>query len=166
MQAVETSRVFSVEGPIKPEIFVVWMNQRGIELTGPCGAAPWHLEARTNQHPMEVVKRMVARTIGEPLLVHSTSWRHEDDAVILTFLAMIDPALVGDMASLRIQRVELARSEASAPPQNIEAEQVLEHAIRHLAWLAQDDDPVKSQLTMAWQDALRAYVPEPFRYLG
>ena len=43
--------------------------------------------------------------------------------------------------------------------------QVQEHALRHLAWLRQDD-PVIADLLDDWSDALSDYVPEPFRALG
>jgi hypothetical protein len=40
---------------------------------------------------------------------------------------------------------------------------VLEHGLRHLAWLAKDDEVVAERLNPAWRDALAGYVPEPFR---
>jgi hypothetical protein len=43
---------------------------------------------------------------------------------------------------------------------------VVEHALRHVAWLAQDDDAVKAALSPSWLAALAGYVPEPFRHLG
>ena len=104
--------------------------------------------------------------VGAPLLVHSTSWRREAAAVILSFLVVIDPAQVGGMASRPIARAELARSEATRAPARIGQEQVLEHAIRHLAWLAQDDEVVAARLTDRWRAALAGYVPEPFRSLA
>ena len=33
-----------VEGPVQAEVFVVWLHDDRIELTGPCGSAPWMLE--------------------------------------------------------------------------------------------------------------------------
>jgi hypothetical protein len=43
---------------------------------------------------------------------------------------------------------------------------VLEHALRHLAWLAIDDRVVHSTLSEQWQELLKGYVPEPFRHLA
>jgi hypothetical protein len=43
---------------------------------------------------------------------------------------------------------------------------VVEHGLRHLAWLASDDPVVRAELPEAWQAALAGYVPEPFRALG
>jgi hypothetical protein len=157
---------FDLDGPIRAEVFVLWLNGEHLELTGPCGAAPWHLELGTGEHPVEVVDRVVRDVVGDPLLVHSTSWRREADAVVLTFVVVIEPALVGQMASEPVGRAELARSEATAAPREIAHAQVVEHGLRHLAWLAHDDPVVKSTLSDGWHASLRGYVPEPFRALG
>jgi len=157
---------FDVEGPVRAEIFVVWLNGDDLELTGPCGAAPWLVELGATDHPVEVVDRIVRENVGEPRLVHSTSWRHDGDAVILSFVVVIDRGLVGQMESAPIRRADLARSAATTAPTEIANEQVVEHGLRHLAWLAQDDPVVASELPAAWRPLLAAYVPEPFRNLG
>jgi hypothetical protein len=155
-----------VEGPVQAEVFVVWLNGDRLELTGPCGAAPWIIEVGTTEHPVEVVDRIVRDALGAPRLVHSTSWRRDRDAVILSFVAVIDRELVDGMESAPIGRAELARSEATAAPRAIADEQVVEHGLRHLAWLAQDDPVVAAELPTGWRAALAGYVPEPFRSLG
>ena len=94
----------------------MWLAGDHLELTGPCGAAPWRIELGATDHPVDVVTRIVRDTLGEPMLVHSTSWRREADAVVLSFVVVIDEALVGDMESLSIGRTELARGEATAAP--------------------------------------------------
>jgi hypothetical protein len=104
--------------------------------------------------------------VGEPLLVHSTSWRRDRDSVVLSFLVVVDPALVAGQPSVVVGRQDLARSSARAAPAAIATSQVLEHALRHLAWLAEDDDVVRDELTDEWRAALAGYVPEPFRSLG
>jgi hypothetical protein len=155
-----------VDGPVQAEVFVVWLNRAGIELTGPCGAAPWIIELGSTDHPVEVVDRIVRDTVGRPNVIHSTSWRRDRDAVILSFVAVIDGELVNGMESAPIGRAELARSEATAAPREIAHEQVLEHGLRHLAWLARDDSVVAAELPAGWRAALDSYVPEPFRSLG
>jgi hypothetical protein len=157
---------WDVGGPVRAEVFVVWLNRDRLELTGPCGAAPWLLELGETEHPVEVVDRIVRDAVGDPLLVHSTSWRRDRDAVILSFVVVIDEGLVGAMHSRPIGRAELARSEATAAPRAIETDQVVEHGLRHLAWLAVDDPVVREELSPAWRTALAGYVPEPFRNLG
>ncbi len=155
-----------VEGPVQAEVFVVWLASDHLELTGPCGPAPWLLELGPTDHPVEVVTRIVRDVVGEPLLVHSTSWRRDRDAVILSFVVVIDQAVVGSMASLPITRCDLARGDATAAPREIATSQVVEHGLRHMAWLAKDDPVVAAALPDGWRELLGDYVPEPFRNLG
>jgi hypothetical protein len=104
--------------------------------------------------------------MAEPLLVHSTSWRQGDEGVILSFFVVIEADQVGEMESTPVAQVDLARSDANSAPAAIATNQVLEHAIRHLAWLAEDDEVVRSRLADGWHAALQRYVPEPFRNLA
>jgi len=157
---------FDVQGPIQAEVFVVWLAGDHLELTGPCGPAPWLLEIGASDHPVDVVTRIVNNVIGDPMLVHSTSWRRDHEAVILSFVAVIDRSLVGSMASLPIERAALARGDATAAPHDIATTQVVEHGLRHLAWLAMDDPVVAAELPADWHTLLATYVPEPFRNLG
>lgn len=157
---------FDVEGPVRAEIFVVWLNGIEIELTGPCGPAPWLVELGATEHPVGVVERLVRENVGAPRLVHSTSWRHDGDAVILSFVVVIGADTVGPMASATIRRANLARSAATSAPDAIADEQVIEHGLRHLAWLAVDDPVVSAELSGPWRGALAGYAPEPFRNLG
>jgi hypothetical protein len=157
---------FDVQGPVQAEVFVVWLAGDHLELTGPCGAAPWLLEIGATDHPVDVVARIVSDVIGDPLLVHSTSWRRDRGAVILSFVAVIDRNLVGSMASLPIERGSLARGEATVAPKDIATTQVVEHGLRHMAWLVQDDPVVAAVLSSDWRTVLSTYTPEPFRNLG
>jgi hypothetical protein len=157
---------WDVMSPVQAEIFTVWRSGDHLELTGPCGAAPWLVELGATEHPVEVVDRIVRDVVGDPLLVHSTSWRRDRDAVILSFVVVIDAALVGEMASVPIGRAALARSEATAAPAEIATSAVVEHGLRHMAWLAKDDPIVAAALDDPWKALLASYVPEPFRALG
>ena len=152
-----------VVGPVRADIFLVWLNGGRIEITGPDGARSWVIQLEDAEHPVEAVERIVAGLVGPPLLVHSTSWRRDGAAVILSFLVVIRPEQVGPMQSAPVTRAELARSEATRAPEAIADAAVLEHALRHLAWLATDDPVVAERLSPAWKAALAAYVPEPFR---
>jgi hypothetical protein len=157
---------WDIHGPVQAEVFVIWLHGDHLELTGPCGAAPWLIELGSTDHPVEVVDRIVRDVVGDPLLVHSTSWRRDREATILSFIVVIDETLVGTMATEPIGRAELARSSATAAPDSIAHQQVLEHGLRHMAWLAQDDPVVRATLSPAWREALATYRPEPFRNLG
>jgi hypothetical protein len=157
---------WDVDSPVQAEVFVIWLDDDRIQLTGPDGPRPWYLQLGATEHPVEVVDRIVRDVVGPPLLVHSTSWRRDRGAVILSFVVVIEPELVGSMESVLVGRAELARSEATVAPQNIVVEAVMEHGLRHLAWLADDDPVVAATLPAGWRPILAAYVPEPFRALG
>jgi hypothetical protein len=157
---------WDVDSPVQAEVFVVWLDGERLLLTGPDGPQPWLLELGATEHPVEVVDRIVRDVVGPPILVHSTSWRRDRDAVILSFVVVIDRELVGNMASVPIERTALARGEATAAPRAIATSAVVEHGLRHLAWLAQDDPVVAAELPSDWRPVLAAYVPEPFRALG
>jgi hypothetical protein len=157
---------WDVDSPVQAEVFVVWLDGDRLKLTGPDGPQPWILQLGATEHPVEVVDRIVRDVVGPPILVHSTSWRRDRDAVILSFVVVIDEAQVGVMASVPIDRATLARSEAAAAPRDIATSAVVEHGLRHLAWLAKDDPVVAAELPPAWRPILADYVPEPFRNLG
>lgn len=104
----------------------------------------------------------------DALVVHSTSWRHEEGRVILTYVAVVKPpaALPPDsLLELRIERARLARGDATSAPPAIGVAAVLEHAMRHLSWLVKDD-PAISAVLADWKSALAAFEPEPFRALA
>lgn len=157
---------FQVQGPVQAEVFVVWLGPAGPELTGPCGAAPWLIEVGADEHPVEVVTRIIGDVVGPPRLVHSTSWRRVGSAVMLSFIAIIDEPLVRAMETTPIERAELARGTAAEAPRSIATASVVEHGLRHLAWLAREDAIVAAELSDGWRDALAPYIPEPFRNLG
>jgi hypothetical protein len=152
-----------VDGPVTAEVFTLVLEDGGLVLTGPCGAAPWLIETDRSEHPLDTVRR-IATPILDPMLLHSTSWRFDRDSVILTFVIVI--AARREMAGFRVGRADLARSGATAAPSEIRDTQVLEHAVRHLAWLATEDDVVRSILDAGWHDILSSYAPEPFQQLG
>jgi hypothetical protein len=157
---------WDVDSPVQAEIFVVWLDAGSIALTGPDGPQPWIVQLGPTEHPVEVVDRLVRDVVGPPILVHSTSWRRDRDAVILSFVVVIPAGLVGSMASVPIARAQLALSTATAAPAEIATSAVVEHGLRHLAWLAQDDPVVAAELPDDWRPLLDEYVPEPFRSLG
>ena len=134
-------------------------------LTGPCGAAPWYVEVAQDADPMAVVAAISRRNVGEPAVVHSTSWRHARGGVVLTFVVVFDAAAIDGLATAPVRRHELARGEATTAPRQILAGPVIEHGLRHLAWLARDDAAVAAALPVGWLAALDGYVPEPFRHL-
>lgn len=142
------------------------LNGASPELAGPCGPDPWYIEVGADQDPVEVVGRLSGNLMGEPLLVHSTSWRRARGSVILSFVVVNRDDQAPELPGIPIGRAELARSGATHAPISIAYQQVLEHGLRHLAWLVEDDATVRSVLSEEWKQVLGGYVPEPFRHLG
>ena len=136
------------------------------ELAGPCGPDPWYVEVGNDDDPVEIVNRLCRNLMGEPLLVHSTSWRRARGGVILTFVVVNADDQAPELGGIPIGRAELARSGATHAAVVIAHQQVLEHGLRHLAWLAKEDATVQSVLSEDWRQVLAAYVPEPFRHLA
>lgn len=141
------------------------MAPDGPELAGPCGPDPWYIEVGEDEDPLEVVGRLASNLMGHPLLVHSTSWRRARDSVILSFLVVNHDGQAPDLDGIPIARAALARNSATVAAVKIGHEQVLEHGLRHLAWLVKDDAVVRSELSDRWKAVLADYVPEPFRNL-
>lgn len=122
----------------------------------------------TTAKPAAVVLDVLKWYPLEPVVVHSTSWRHEEGRVILTYIAAVTPPrkLPADsLVELPVRRAELARGEAMAAPESIAVEAVLEHALRHLSWLVKDDPAVMRALA-GWSGLLADFEPEPFRALA
>ncbi len=136
------------------------------ELAGPCGPDPWFIEVGEDDDPVEIVTRFSSNLMGAPLLVHSTSWRRARGAVVLSFVVVNSDGQAPELVGLPIARADLARSGTTSAPTAIAAGQVLEHGLRHLAWLAKEDPTVRSVLSDEWRHVLAHYVPEPFRHLG
>ena len=153
-----------VDTPVTAEVFTLVRDGARILLTGPCGADPWLIETDRSEHPLDVVRRMVHDVLGEPVLVHSTSWRFDRQSVYLSFVVVLETA--GTMPFVPVDRADLARSGATTAPASIGHLQVLEHGIRHLAWLSTEDAVVRDTLDAGWHDILGEYVPEPFQQLG
>jgi len=135
------------------------------ELAGPCGPDPWYIEVGPNDDPVELVARLTRNLMGDPLLVHSTSWRRARGSVILSFVVVNRDDQAPELAGIPIVRAELARGGAANAPSYIGHAQVLEHGLRHLAWLVGDDAVVRGTLSEDWKKVLRDYVPEPFLHL-
>jgi hypothetical protein len=135
------------------------------ELAGPCGPEPWYLEVGDGEDPVEIVSRLSTNLLGPPLLVHSTSWRRARGGVILSFIVVIGDDQAPELAGVPIARAELARNTATEAPRAVAPAQVVEHGLRHLAWLAQEDPVVPTVLSAEWKRYLRACVPEPFSHI-
>lgn len=157
---------WATEGPVQAEVFVLRLRDDAVELAGPCGPDPWYLEVGEGDDPVEVVRRLATNLMGEPLLVHSTSWRRARGSVVLSFVVVNRDDQALSLAGVPVLRADLARGSATDAPAAIGHLQVLEHGLRHLAWLAKDDEVVQATLSDAWKSLLAGYVPEPFRHVS
>jgi hypothetical protein len=113
--------------------------------------------------PEEVAAKALNGLSLRPTVLHSTSWRHAGPEVVLTYLAVVSLDSVPESwLKTAIERTDVARGDTTAPPAVIGVDQVLEHALRHLAWLVKDDNEIAAALP-GWLTVLDGYVPEPFR---
>ena len=127
------------------------------------GAESWLVD--TQDAPIgEVVVRALERHGLKCVAVHSTSWRQTPRGVLLTYVA----ALRGGTSHLAqfewacVCRAELARGDARHPSASISVDQVIEHGLRHLNWLAGREAEITRCLGPVWRRALSVYQPEPF----
>lgn len=148
------------------EVFTIGLDDARLVHLRPIHAPSFRLPMAVRREPAEIVRAAIARYELRPIVIHSTSWRSEPGRVILSYVAAVEvPAAPSPFLAVdTVARVELARGEATAAPSTIAEAQVLEHALRHLAWLVRDDPAVRAALT-GWRAALDTYVPEPFRNL-
>jgi len=149
------------------EAILVYLAADGAHHLRPIHAETLRLGWAPDRQPGAIVLEAVERYGLDPLMVHSTSWRHEDGRLVLTYLAAVAPPSEpsGYLVDEPVVRAELARGDAFGPPPDIGVAQVLEHAFRHLAWLVRDDASVGEALA-AWKAFLERYEPEPFRAFG
>lgn len=149
------------------EVLPVALIDQGLYWMKPIHADSLRVGLGPASKPHETVLEVLKWYPLEPIVVHSTSWRHEEGRVILTYIAVVQApeSLPADsLVTLPVQRAELARGSATAAPKTIEVEAVLEHAMRHLSWLVKDDPAVMETLP-AWKDLLAGFQPEPFKAL-
>jgi hypothetical protein len=168
-----------VEGPVSQtpwspdfvvqalELLVVHRGPEGIVRLRPVHAASLQLGWPPGTTADAVLIAALARYGLQARVLHSTSWRHDGEHVVLTYLAVVDPpsAANENLAHEPVGRTQLARGAATAAPASIQVDQVVEHALRHLTWLLRDDPAVAAALP-DWAPLLEDYVPEPFRQLG
>jgi hypothetical protein len=148
------------------ECLFVYLAPGGIRTLRPIHADSLWLGLAPGASSSDVVLGAAARYAIRPIVVHSTSWRQAGARVVLTYLAVVAAPSTSNphLTDEPVARNDLARGDATAAPSSIAVGQVLEHALRHLAWLVRDDDAVRSALP-GWSSALASYVPEPFRGL-
>jgi hypothetical protein len=149
------------------EVLFVCLREDGAHHLRPIHAPTLRLGWGPDRDPAAIVLEAAARYGLAPLLVHSTSWRHQEGRLILTYVAAVGtPQRLSEyLTDEPVGRADLARGDALGPPTDIDVTQVLEHAFRHLSWLVKDDAVVGDAL-VEWVSFLDRYEPEPFRAFG
>jgi hypothetical protein len=149
------------------EAVVLYLDDAGIKYLSPGGRETVRATWDPDLDPHEAIVDAVAELGFTPFMVHSTSWRVVRQLVLLTFLVVVEPPeRVPDTYDVElVTRAELARGLATRPPPQVHLSQVVEHGLRHLAWLVGEDETIHAALA-EWSRALSAYEPEPFRAFG
>jgi hypothetical protein len=88
----------------------------------------------------DAAARELTRGIGEPAILHSTSWRWEKDGtIVLSYLAYCENARFHGFQPVQLRWDRLARPPATNPqhprPPEIREEVVVSHGLRHLSFL-------------------------------
>lgn len=149
------------------EVFPIFLRAGTLHYVHPADASSLQIQVHSSEHPRDVVSDAIAQLGSTSLVIHSTSWRFEKGSLILSYLvaASTSGPLSEGMRATSIVRRNLARGTATQPPQTIDIEEVVEHGLRHLAWLVRDDPAVRDALREEWAGTLDAYYPQPFSAL-
>lgn len=100
---------------------------------------------RRNETPDEAAVRISDAPPNGTCLVHSTSWRHTPDAVVLTYAVAPDPHDDREAVELPPGGLALRSADPARPGAGlVRIEDVVAHACRHLALLADTDPTVAS----------------------
>jgi hypothetical protein len=94
-------------------------------------------------HPDTVARRLACLVPGAAGgLLHSTSWRVERDAVVLTYAALPDPYPFRAMAVAPEHDAPISADPLAPCPPGVRPVDVAAHACRHLAFLRHTDSLV------------------------
>lgn len=158
------------------EVWPVAADETGIWLLSPDG--PWlSPPVMADSEPHEAVElELIQHTVslGDVAVLHSTSWRAEGTAAVLTYVAVVRcPGLVRESwPDARPVSLGLAEH-VGRPPTHAPVEppapryvDVLIHAIRHLRFLLTTDATVAAALTEDWGVHLAQFEPAIAKMYG
>lgn len=79
--------------------------------------------------------------------------------MVLTYVALVGggPSAANAVVWRRVDRHRLSTGSALSAPIEISTESVVEHALRHLAWLLGHDEAVRRALPDGWSGPLASY---------
>lgn len=107
---------------------------------------------RGDAAPDEVARRLSGLTAGDPAgLLHSTSWRFEAGRVVLTYVALPDPAPGPCLRPVPLVSRCASAGPLAPSPESVSLDDVAAHACRHLAYLRHTDPLVTRRARVAPQ---------------
>jgi hypothetical protein len=135
----------------------------------------WLVPHQPGQHPNQTVLQHLLAFFGDAFepdtsIVHSTSWRYscQKERLILTYLVVLPYrawmrqwAAAGYISIKRIGAIEKVQGNNLFPPDRMERDDILAHALDHLALLSRDDRSIQAVLEPEWMDVLRIRLPRP-----
>ena len=131
---------------------------------------PWMIPHLPNIHPNEIVVNHLAAAFGDlfdpaQTIVHSTSWRyeHEDDHVILTYLAVLPQGRwLKRLAATQLTTIESIGALETQYGDHLFAPLQLEHSnvLAHLASLNTYDPAIQAVLEPEWDEVLSPRLPK------
>jgi hypothetical protein len=139
-------------------------EETGVWLLDPGGAWP-SLPVTQNSDPHEAAELELIQhqiPLGDVTLLHSTSWRAEGTAVVLTYLAVIKcPGLVLETWPDALPVTPKAAKKAGPPPTHAPTQpptprdfDVFLHSLRHARFLLDHDATIAAALGEVWRQAL------------
>jgi hypothetical protein len=132
----------------------------------------WKLHHLPNNHPNDVVISQILNFFGDACdlhqtIVHSTSWRYEQNQLLLTYLAVLPQGPwieywreTGRISLEPVGMREKCYGDHLFPPEHIEYQSVLAHALDHLASLITYDLAIQEVLEPEWKDILAPRLPK------
>jgi deazaflavin-dependent oxidoreductase (nitroreductase family) len=142
-------------------------------------AQPWLVPHQAGTSPNDAVIARLERCFGdlfepEASIVHSTSWRYcqRTERIVLTYLVVMPQRAWSDnrvasnrILAHRLGKVEQARGDHLSPPEKIEVNNILAHALDHLAMLSNSDERINEVLESGWRGVLETRIPKPAGYV-
>ncbi|MFD8527206.1 hypothetical protein ACFV0L_07310 [Streptosporangium canum] len=158
----------SLNTEVRVEIWPVSADQVGLWLIS--GHDAWRSDAiRQDSDPHSTVEALLEEhgTSTDIKLLHSTSWRAEKTAVILTYVAVIGCTHLALDHWPNAKPISPALPEAVGKPIEVKADEapipryidVLMHGLRHLQFLLQTDSSARSALCEKWRGHLTDFRP-------
>ena len=146
------------------EILPVVLKKGQVYLWTPESGSSWRISYVAQAHPHQTVSNAAGDANLEPILIHSTSWRHQKDGLILTYLVVLKSSAEAPegFGSIAFKSGAILRGGATLPPDQIGISAVLNHALEHLSWLLREDPAVQNVLNAQWRKVLDPYIPKPF----